>query len=148
MQSSSAGTRQSAVGSSPAPAARPDDGRTGVCISAFGRRLLGPARSAFTALVPAVSTLRTRSSVSCQSNDGLPRPECQTIKPGLEHVVANSGTFTVARNLTAGLNGSGLSRWQGLMRDLEAESGTRPIAIWTWSCLDAVEFQKYCKGES
>ena len=148
MNSSSADTRQSAVGSLPALVTRPDGSRTRAGITALRARLLGPARTDLTDLVQAVSTRRIRSSVGCRSNEGLPRPERHTTRPGSKEVVASIGPFAVAQNSTTRPGISGPSRLHWLARDPKACRNTEAIALWTRSCPSAVEFQKYCKGES
>lgn len=148
MNFSSAGTRQSAVGSLPAVVTRPDGGRTRADMTAPRPRFPGPAGNELTDLVQAASTRRIRSSVGCRSNQGPPRPKRHTTRPGEKELFASSGPLALTQNLPPRPNVSGPSRLHGLVRGPKAHRDTRAGALWIRSCLTAVEFQKYCKGES
>ncbi len=148
MNSSSAGARQSAVGSLPAVVTRPDGGRTRADITATKPRFPGPAGNELSELVQAASTIRIRSSVGCRSNEGPPRPKRQTTRPGKRKLFASSGPFALTQNPPPRPNVSGPSRLHGLVLGPKARRDTRAGTLWTRSCLTAVEFQKYCKGES
>ena len=147
MNSSSAGTRQPAVGSLPAVVTRPDGIRTRSGITAPRPRLHDPAGTDLTDLVQLASTRRIRSS-GCRSNEGSPRLKRHATRPGEKELVASSGPFAVTQNPTPRPYVSGPSRLHGLVRGPKAHCDTRAVALWTRSCLSAVEFQKYCKGES